>query len=399
MTRPVLFLDISRLVRRFASLGGPTGIDRIELRYADWFSRQDAFEARPVALSGRRLVVLRWGAFETVVSTLVARWTSARPPQVRPGSKAAGAAHEARTAARLVRILVGARPLDATGRANATLNVGHEGLHLAERYDGLPGPFAVLLHDLIPITHPEYDTAKSSALHYRRLGTLIAKADHVFTVSEAVRSDLVALAPHARFTTSVLHSGPGLERSDSPIVPDRPTFIHLSSIDRRKNLPLLLHIWREFAGAPDPPALVVIGRRGNDQTALELLDRCTALAPNVVVAGSLGDNEVAARLTGARALLTPSFAEGFGLPIVEAHAMGVPVIASDIPAHREVGGAEATFLSPLDGVGWAEMIRAYAADGGLAEQQRRAIVPPRGWDDYFEEATEALLRVAHRRRR
>ncbi|WP_157956246.1 glycosyltransferase family 4 protein [Acuticoccus yangtzensis] len=398
--RPILFLDVSRLVRRYEFFGGPTGIDRIEMRFANWMLRQEAFEARPVTRIGNRLMMLRPSAYAKIHDTLMARWSDGKPRQfMADGWGVKGQFIAAERTLQRIAAQMGAKPLDAEGRPNVTLNVGHDGLDVAERFAGLPGPFAVLLHDLIPITHPEYDSRRATQLHYKRLETLEARADHVFTVSQAALDELLTRTGTPRFTSSVIHSGPGLPVATSEIAYDRPTFVHLSSIDRRKNLAFLLHIWREFAGERDAPRLIVIGRRGNDQTALELIDRADALAGNVTVTGPLGDAQVAAHIPNARALLTPSFTEGFGLPIIEAHSMGVPVIASDIAAHREVGGAAGTYLSPLDGPAWAETIRAFAMDDEVRDQQIALIEPPRTWDDYFEEMTAALTELAHRPKR
>src|SRR5260370_34968098 len=80
---------------------------------------------------------------------------------------------------------------------------------------------------------------------------------------------------------------------------------------------------------------------------------------------------------GGRALLLPSFAEGFGFPVIEAFAVGVPALCSDIPALRETGGAIAEYLDPLDGPGWRAAILDYAAANSprrAAQLERRA-----GW--------------------
>jgi glycosyltransferase involved in cell wall biosynthesis len=78
----------------------------------------------------------------------------------------------------------------------------------------------------------------------------------------------------------------------------------------------------------------------------------------------------------------PSFAEGYGLPVVEALTAGVAVIASDIPVFREVCGDRGTLISPLNGERWLETIRAFARrEASTAPAQLSAATPT--WDDYF----------------
>ena len=74
----------------------------------------------------------------------------------------------------------------------------------------------------------------------------------------------------------------------------------------------------------------------------------------------LTDEEIAAVLAHSRALLFPSFAEGLGIPVLEANAAGLQVIASDLPAIREIASEDTVFLNPLDGPGWRTAILAAA---------------------------------------
>ena len=105
------------------------------------------------------------------------------------------------------------------------------------------------------------------------------------------------------------------------------------------------------------PELVLIGRRGWDnETVFRLLDRCEALRGHIREMNGVLDDELWPLLRGASAMLFPSFVEGWGMPMVEALSMGVPVIGSDIPPFKEAGQGVPLLLSPLDGKAWAEAI-------------------------------------------
>jgi glycosyltransferase involved in cell wall biosynthesis len=81
----------------------------------------------------------------------------------------------------------------------------------------------------------------------------------------------------------------------------------------------------------------------------------------------------------------PSFAEGFGLPIIEAFAVGTPVIASDLPTHQEIAGDLAVYRPPTDTAGWLADICMFADGDRLAAEMRRRVAAyrPRNWDEYF----------------
>jgi glycosyltransferase involved in cell wall biosynthesis len=175
-----------------------------------------------------------------------------------------------------------------------------------------------------------------------------------------------------------------------PRLDGRPYFIVCGAIEPRKNHVLLLHVWRQLAEerGDRTPALVVVGKRGwNSESAIALLER-SRVSRHVVEVAGLPTPALKRLMDGACALLAPSLAEGFGLPVAEAIAAGVPVIASDIDAFREMPAQDATLIDPLDGLRWLEAIRERA---GAARQGAAGRGAPAGSATAFTEEVERFV--------
>jgi glycosyltransferase involved in cell wall biosynthesis len=175
----------------------------------------------------------------------------------------------------------------------------------------------------------------------------------------------------------------------------RPYFVAVGTIEPRKNHLLLLNAWREMAQGVGPtPRLVIVGERGwENEQVVDMLERCPGIADRVWETHGRSDAGLRRLIANARGLLAPSFAEGFGLPLIEALGLGAPTVASDIPIFHEVAGEAAIFRSPIDGVGWREAILALAdADSGLSREARSRAASFRGAsaDGYFETVREFL---------
>jgi glycosyltransferase involved in cell wall biosynthesis len=107
--------------------------------------------------------------------------------------------------------------------------------------------------------------------------------------------------------------------------------------------------------------------------------------------GMVSPGRLAALRAGATAVLVPSRKEGFGLPVLEAMAAGVPVLASDLPALREVGGDAATYLPPDDPAAWAAAITAAAERGPAGRAERAAAGRARAATFTWERTARGLL--------
>jgi len=282
------------------------------------------------------------------------------------------------------------------GRGRTYLNVGHTGLDTTGFQTWVRGAEVrpvYLVHDLIPITHPEFCRAGEQDKHRQRMRTVLTTAAGVIGNSQATLDDLAAFA-HAeglptRPALAVWLGIDPLARSARADQTARPTFVTIGTIEARKNHLLLLNIWSRLIdrlGAA-APRLLIIGQRGWEaDEVFDLLDRSEKLRGHVIELSRCSDEELARHLGSARALLFPSRAEGYGLPLLEALGSGVPVIASDLPVFREVGADIPDYLDPLEAPGWEAAIIDYSKPHSRARraqlQRIRSFRTP-DWDSHF----------------
>jgi glycosyltransferase involved in cell wall biosynthesis len=265
------------------------------------------------------------------------------------------------------------------------------------------------LHDLIPVDYPEYVEPGMERSHRRMLRTITRHFDAVIvnsqTTAEYYRRYLRetgggAAAPRIHVALPGVSAfpapGAGIRlRPPDPV----PYFIIIGTIEPKKNHLLLLNLWTRLATTlAQPPRLLVIGARGwENEQAVDMLERSRRLHGLVEEHSCLGDAAIGSLLQHARAVLLPSFTEGFGLPLAEALASGIPVICSDIPAFREIGHDVPEFLDPLDIYAWRDAVIDYCAAGSArraAQLQRLAGWPPLGWDRHFRIVDEVLAEAS-----
>jgi glycosyltransferase involved in cell wall biosynthesis len=401
----MIALDLSRLLSR-AGRATPTGIDRVEFAYAEHLLAADAGASFAAAAAGGGLRLLKREAAGRLVAATGAAWRGAADP--------ARCDREARQVARQARLLLIAgreRTLWARlreGRAPVYLLVSHHHLERGEWIARLKersgARFVCLVHDLIPAEFPEYAKPGQGDHHRRRIETAARLADALIVNSAVTRRALLPYLERAGRVPPVLVAPFGADlpaAAEGGAVPfEEPYFVCVGTIEARKNHLLLLNVWRRLAAelGARAPHLVLIGQRGwETENVVDMLERCPGLRGAVAEHNALCDAEMVRLLKGARALLLPSFAEGFGFPVVEALQHGVPVLCSDIPALREIGGGVPEFLDPLDGPGWRAAILDYAAPQSPRRAAQMARLPgwraPR-WPEHFAAVDRFIAEIA-----
>ncbi|MGE3712201.1 MAG: glycosyltransferase family 4 protein, partial [Hyphomicrobiaceae bacterium] len=226
---------------------------------------------------------------------------------------------------------------------------------------------AFLIHDLLPISHPEFFPPTERDQHSRFLRIAARLGRVLIVTSDATREQLAAhLSAEGlgkpRIEIAPLSVDPSFatEPRVELALRNQPYFVVCGTIEPRKNLLLLLNVWRELShelGA-GTPKLVIVGTRGwHNENVVDMLERCPAIAPHIIEVSGLSTPALKRLLDNCRAVLMPTFAEGFGLPVAEALTAGVPVICSEMPILATIHGGSVTRLDPLDGLGWLRIIR------------------------------------------
>lgn len=299
------------------------------------------------------------------------------------------------------------RPADSAVPKGATyLNVGQLGLAVPlffnwiERRPDLV--CAMMLHDVIPLEYPHLVRPGHAGHHARMVRTAARHADClIFTSAHARDTVCRALARHGRMGVPNLVRPLPLPEAfakvgDSfPSLADKSYFLVVSTIEPRKNHAMLLRVWKRLVErlGVHAPHLVLVGSRGFDaERILAPLGRDANLRGHVHEACGLPSPALASLTLGATGLLSPSLAEGFGLPVLEANALGVPTIASDIAAHREVANGATTLLACDDEDAWETAIAGLSPISGRCRPQMPEAMTE---ESYCRDLLDFLVRTAH----
>ena len=384
---PSFILDISRLLSR-AEQRIPTGIDRVELAYAEHLLTYHKEQTYFVALAPTGWIgLLPRDIILTFIKTLAAKWNLGEKQK-------ASVFNKIKTILKAHLLIPRAVP-QINGPVFYLLLSHHHltKMHAIKKFISTTKSYFVpMIHDLIPIEYPEYARPREKTRHEMRINTVIHLADAIITPTQSVSKSLkpflekrerhntpIWSIPHGIYSNLTKYSSENKEL----LKKEQPYFVYLSTIEPRKNHFLLLHLWRRMVqkrGENAVPKLVLIGKRGwENENILDLLERSPALQNVVTEHNNLPDKKVASLLRNSNGLLFPSFTEGYGLPLIEAMSLSVPSVCSDIPALREVGGDIPLYADPLNTQSWENAIDDFSKHGPLWHDQKERL---KKWSPY-----------------
>jgi glycosyltransferase involved in cell wall biosynthesis len=244
-------------------------------------------------------------------------------------------------------------------------------------------PSVVTIHDLAFLRHPERFRRGRAGYLRRAVPASARRAGAVIAVSESTRKDLVELTGVPEERVSVVYPAAGalFARLPEPRVArfrderlgGRPYILYVGTLEPRKNVDILIRAFAAVRRALDlPHLLVLVGAPGWMHESLYELARAPELKNSVRFHGYAGSEELPLWYNGADLFVYPSAYEGFGLPVLEAMACGVPVITTSSSSLVEVAGGACMTVEPgsQEALEWA--MRELLAGDDMRERLREA---------------------------
>lgn len=255
------------------------------------------------------------------------------------------------------------------------------------------------IHDLIPLLYPGTVSGSATRLFQSWLDAVLPHCEAVVTVSRSVAEDFISYASeHALPRNPALRVGwfhlgadfkteaSGLaSRQLRGICTGAPFFLTVGTLEPRKNHAIALNAFERLWATGIDVRYVIVGKKGWLAQALRhRILQHREFGRRLFWLQSASDEDLSFLYLHAAALIQPSIAEGFGLPIVEAANAGTRVIASDIRVFREIGGDAVSYFDPMDADALAALV-----EETLTNPRPASPVPALSW----KEATERLLRL------
>ncbi|NLE90948.1 MAG: glycosyltransferase family 4 protein [Elusimicrobia bacterium] len=267
----------------------------------------------------------------------------------------------------------------------------------------------LVVYDIIPLSHPEFfPRAINTRFREWFLGA-VKNADRIICISESVQKEIAAYLVnvpggerlHGRVDFfhlgSALDNIPGHAEISGKLPKDgcrlkRGFYISVGTVEARKNHKYLLDafdlVWERWPEA----GLCIIGKIGwLCEDVVERIIKHPLFGKKLFMFNDVSDEELDFYYRNSKALIFASYAEGFGLPIAEAMLYGLPVLASDIPVHREVGKGHCSYFNLNDPAGLAGIIGEIEKTGSIPVAMNTSRYRPVTWKDSWLELLEKAV--------
>lgn len=274
-------------------------------------------------------------------------------------------------------------PLDGTNRP---LRIAAESTWLANRTQGFDAvhhlggrrpanttrPTVVTVHDLQPLDHPDWFSPAKRAFLGWSLPRTLRSADVVVVLSEMVSRQVVDRFGVDPDRVVVVPCGTD-HRADSPSSPSRsPVVIYPAVTHPHKNHAMLIEAFARVAGRHPDASLVFTGAPGSADAEVRAAAEASGIGPRITFTGRIPAADLATLMAGATVMAYPSRYEGFGIPVLEAMAAGVPAVVAAGTAAADLATSAGVVLEPDDVAGWAEELDLLMADSGYRSQVARS---------------------------
>jgi glycosyltransferase involved in cell wall biosynthesis len=243
-----------------------------------------------------------------------------------------------------------------------------------------PVPTVVTIHDMSLTMFPRYHPSRRVLLNRPLVDLAARRADAIITVSQSAKRDIMRVYGLPADRVHVVHeaAAPSFRRVDDAATLERVRrqhalperfVLYVGTIEPRKNLPKLIEGFASRHLSGDlPHHLVCAGPYGWLSRDIEALLERLQIRHAVHFAGYLPFADLPALYTLAEMFVFPSLYEGFGLPVIEAMACGVPVVTGNVAALNEVGGAAVERVETLDAEALGDVMVKLARDAGRREE-------------------------------
>lgn len=355
----IIYYDITRIVQKINN-NTPTGIDRVDIRYANSLLQLESIiNVIYVIQSGKTLIQLPLSLSKIIINEKTNEWVCFNKN---------GPNKNREDISKKIENYLKYPNKNLQKSANALyVNISHCGLDNLSifnyAHNELNAKSLIYIHDLIPITHPEFTLEGDREKHIKRIKNALTYGSALITNSETTKLAITKFSDEINKKLDIYVIEIGLEEI---FVNNADTwnscntenyFITVGTIEPRKNYQFLIEVWKEILEKNSELELYIVGKFGWNHNLVKCyLNNNPKIKEKVHHLTNVKDIELVELYKKSKGFLYPTLVEGWGIPLKEALTIGLPCIVSDIDVLRECARNNSIFLSPINGQDWVQKI-------------------------------------------